>query len=55
LAVLAADGLPTRVHPADLIRFETSRRGRLRGDLSYAFRSGKEVARAARSLLRSHN
>ena len=33
LAVLAADGLPVRVRPATLISYETSRRGRLRGDL----------------------
>ncbi|HEX8977725.1 MAG TPA: GDSL-type esterase/lipase family protein [Solirubrobacteraceae bacterium] len=46
LAVLAADGLPTRVPPAALIRYETSWRGRLRGDLSYAYRTGKELARA---------
>jgi lysophospholipase L1-like esterase len=51
LAVLAADGLPTRVSPASLIHFETSRRGRLRGDLSYVYRSAKELARAARFLL----
>lgn len=51
LAVLAADGLPTRVSPASLIRFETSRRGRLRGDLGYVYRSAKELARAARFLL----
>jgi lysophospholipase L1-like esterase len=51
LAVLAADGLPTRVHPAELIRYETSWRGRLRGDLSYTYRSGKELVRAVGSLL----
>jgi lysophospholipase L1-like esterase len=50
LAVLAADGLPTRVFPASLIHFETSRHGRLRGDVSYVYRSAKELARAARSL-----
>jgi lysophospholipase L1-like esterase len=52
LAVLAGAGLPTRVHPAELLRYETSWGGRLRGDLSYAYRSGKELARAMRSLLR---
>jgi hypothetical protein len=47
LAVLAADGLPTRVHPSDLIRYETTRWGRLRGDLTYAYRHLKVSARAA--------
>jgi lysophospholipase L1-like esterase len=51
LAVLAADGLPTRTPPAALIRYETSWRGRLRGDLTYAYRSGKELARTMRVLL----
>jgi lysophospholipase L1-like esterase len=51
LAVLAGDGLPTRVNPAELIRYETSWLGRLRGDLSYTYRSGKELARAVGSLL----
>ncbi|MEA2213000.1 MAG: hypothetical protein QOF83_2948 [Solirubrobacteraceae bacterium] len=51
LAVLAADGLPTRTPPAALIRYETSWHGRLRGDLTYAYRSGKELARIMRVLL----
>ena len=51
LAVLAVDGLPTRVPPASLIRYETSWRGRLRGDWSYAYRTLKEAGRAARFLL----
>ena len=46
LAVLAADGLPARVSPASLIAFETTRIGRLRGDLTYAYRSAKLVAEA---------
>ena len=45
LAVLAADGLPTRVDPAGLIDFETTRIGRLRGDLTYARRSLRAHAR----------
>lgn len=53
LSVLAADGLPTRVQPASLIRYETSWRGRLQGDVSYVYRSGKALGRAARSLLTS--
>jgi hypothetical protein len=51
LTVLAGDGLPTRVHQAELIRYETSWPGRLRGDLTYSYRSGKELARAVRALL----
>ena len=47
LAVLAADGAQVRVAPASLIRFATTRRGRLRGDLTYAYRAAKEHARAA--------
>ena len=46
LVVLAADGLPARVDPATLIRYETTWAGRLRGDLAYAYRSLKEHARA---------
>ncbi len=45
LAVLAADGAPVRTAPASLIRFETTRAGRLRGDLTYAYRAAKEHAR----------
>ncbi len=47
LAVLTADGLPARAAPAALIEFQTTRIGRLRGDLAYAYRSAKFVARAA--------
>ena len=51
LAVLAADGLATRVHPSSLIRYETSWRGRLRDDLGYTYRSAKVLGRAWRTLL----
>jgi lysophospholipase L1-like esterase len=47
LAVLAADGLPTRVRPSGLIAYDTTRRGRLRGDLTYLYRHLKVSARAA--------
>jgi lysophospholipase L1-like esterase len=47
LAVLAADGAQVHAAPASLIRFETTRGGRLRGDLTYAYRAAKEHARAA--------
>jgi lysophospholipase L1-like esterase len=52
LAVLAADGADVRAAPASLIRFETTRAGRLRGDLTYAYRAAKEHARAALHRLR---
>ena len=47
LDLLAADGLPVRVRPSALIRYETTRVGRLRGDLTYAYRHAKVTARAA--------
>ncbi|MGH2866297.1 MAG: GDSL-type esterase/lipase family protein [Solirubrobacteraceae bacterium] len=52
LAVLAQDGLGARVAPAALIAFETTRFGRLRGDLTYVYRSAKEQARARRERWR---
>ena len=47
LALLAADGRPARMHPSALIYYETTRWGRLRGDLTYAYRHSKVSARAA--------
>lgn len=47
LDLLAADGLAPRVRPSSLIRYETTRVGRLRGDLTYAYRHAKVSARAA--------
>jgi lysophospholipase L1-like esterase len=60
LAVLHRDGLPARVAPASLISYQTTWTGRLRGDVSYAYRSLKlcgrslaaRAARAERALLR---
>jgi lysophospholipase L1-like esterase len=46
LNLLAADGLPPRVRPSSLIRYETTRIGRLRGDLTYAYRHAKVSARS---------
>jgi lysophospholipase L1-like esterase len=46
LDVLAADGLAPRVRPSSLIHYETTRFGRLRGDLTYAYRHAKVSARA---------
>jgi lysophospholipase L1-like esterase len=47
LAVLSRDGLEVRVAPSALIGFQTTRRGRLRGDLTYAYRSLKLHVRFA--------
>ncbi len=47
LAVLAADGLPTRVHPSALIRRNTSRWTRLRDDVRYCYRHAGVSAQAA--------
>jgi lysophospholipase L1-like esterase len=47
LDVLAADGLPPHVRPSTLIRYETTRWRRLRGDLTYSYRHLKVSARAA--------
>jgi lysophospholipase L1-like esterase len=41
LAVLAADGLPATVAPASLISYQTTRVGRLRGDMTYLYRDAK--------------
>jgi lysophospholipase L1-like esterase len=46
LDLLAADGMTVRVRPSSLIRYETTRIGRLRGDLTYAYRHAKVTARA---------
>lgn len=47
LAALAGDGLPTRVGPAGLIAYETTRWQRLRGDATYVYRYAKNAARTA--------
>ena len=54
LDVLARDGLPVRVAPSSLIRFQTTHWSRLRGDLTYAYRSLKLHGRftAVRMLTR---
>jgi lysophospholipase L1-like esterase len=47
LAVLEADGLPAVVAPSALIRYEPTRVGRLRGDMTYVYRGLKLRARGA--------
>ena len=46
LDLLAAEGLEVRVRPSSLIYYETTRVGRLRGDLTYSYRHAKVSARA---------
>jgi lysophospholipase L1-like esterase len=50
--VLERDGLRARARPSALIRYETSRWGRLRGDATYAYRHAKVSAEAAANLAR---
>jgi len=46
LDLVAADGLSVKVRPSALVAYETTRFGRLRGDLTYAYRHAKVTARA---------
>jgi lysophospholipase L1-like esterase len=48
LDTLEATGLKVLVRPRDLIAYEETRPGRLRGDLTYAYRHAKVSARATR-------
>lgn len=48
LDLLGAAGMRIAVRPSQLICYRTTRLGRLRGDLTYAYRSLKERARTAR-------
>ncbi len=45
LDLLAADGLPARLNVEDLVSYETTPWGRLRGDLTYAYRHLKQNLR----------
>jgi lysophospholipase L1-like esterase len=45
LDLLAEEGLPTRVRPSDLSPHETTLWGKLRGDLTYAYRHAKQDLR----------
>ena len=47
LDVLAGDGLPPAVRPSTLIRYETTRWQRLRGDATYVYRYVRDGLRAA--------
>jgi lysophospholipase L1-like esterase len=46
LDLLAAAGMPVVVRPSSLVRYETTRWRRLRGDLTYVYRHAKVSARA---------
>jgi lysophospholipase L1-like esterase len=47
LGALSATGAEALVRPRDLIAYEETRKGRLRGDLTYAYRHAKLTARNA--------
>jgi lysophospholipase L1-like esterase len=47
LAVLAADGMAVAARPAEMVSWETSWRGQLRGDLTYLYRHTKVSLRSA--------
>jgi lysophospholipase L1-like esterase len=51
LDALEAAGMRVLVRPSGLIAYETTRLGRLRGDLTYAYRHAKVSARTARYRL----
>jgi lysophospholipase L1-like esterase len=53
LAVLQRHGLSPRTRPSALISYATTRRGRLRADWTYVYRSLKELGRAVSALMRS--
>jgi hypothetical protein len=48
LDVLERDGMQVVVHPSSLVYYEIDWSDRLRGDATYAYRSLKEWAKAAR-------
>jgi lysophospholipase L1-like esterase len=52
LEVLAADGADVRVDPWELVDWDETATGRLRGDATYAYRRSKEELKAASVLLR---
>jgi hypothetical protein len=52
LEVLQADGMEVRADPWDLVNWDETPTGRLRGDLTYAYRRTKEELKAASVLLR---
>jgi lysophospholipase L1-like esterase len=55
LDLLAADGMTVRTLPSTLVHYETTRFGRLRGDLTYAYRHAKVSARAVLAARRGRS
>lgn len=53
LDVLSADGMRVLVRPWELVHYETTRVGRLRGDATYAWRHAKQGVRAAGAHVRA--
>jgi lysophospholipase L1-like esterase len=53
LDLLAAAGMEVRLRPSALIAYSTTRRGRARGEATYAWRAAKERWRAARAQRRA--
>ena len=51
LDVLAADGMAVARRPSALLRWETTRWRRLRGDATYAYRQAKQAGRITRARL----
>jgi lysophospholipase L1-like esterase len=52
LEVLQADGADVRVDPWELVNWDETPTGRIRGDATYAYRRTKEELKAASALLR---
>ena len=50
---LAREGMPVFARPSDLVTYETTWTGRLRGDLTYAYRHAKVSARSLSIRLRT--
>jgi hypothetical protein len=53
LEVLEADGMEVKADPWELVSWEESAVGQIRGDATYAYRRIKEEAKAAARILRS--
>jgi lysophospholipase L1-like esterase len=52
LEVLGAAGVPVLARPRELVHFETTRWGRLRGDATYAYRQARQALRSAAARVR---
>jgi lysophospholipase L1-like esterase len=52
LDLLAADGADVRIRPSMLVSYSVGWQGRVRGELTYGYRSAKELARTLRASRR---